>query len=327
MKKAIIILVGGLIILITGVVIFVSVSWDKRYDPPFPEITASTDSATIARGKYLAYGPAHCATCHVPMDKIREVENGLEIPLSGGWELAIPPGTFRAPNLTPDAETGIGSLTDGQLARALRHSVKRNGRMMFPFMPFQEMSDEDLTAVISFLRSQPAVKHDVKPTEMGFIGKAIIAFGLMKPESAKNTPPKTVARDSSALYGEYLATSVANCRGCHTERDLKSGAYVGQPYAGGTFFEPDPFSEGYSYITPNLTPETESGIMARWTEDNFITRFKTGRVHRGSPMPWGAFSRIDTVELKALYRYLRTVEPVNRKFEKVVFAPGEKAAD
>ncbi len=327
MKKAIIVLLGGLIVLVGGLVIFVSVSWDKRYDPPYPEITASNDPAIIARGKYLAFGPAHCATCHVPMDKIREVENGLEIPLSGGWELAIPPGTFRAPNLTPDPETGIGNFSDGDLARTLRHSVKKDGSMLFPFMPFQEMSDEDLTALISYLRSQPAVKHAVKPTELNFLGKAVVAFGMLKPEGPVNTPPKTVARDSSVVYGSYLANSVANCRGCHTERDLKTGAFVGPPYAGGTFFEPDPFSEGYSFITPNLTPETESGIMAGWTEDNFITRFKSGRVHRGSPMPWGAFSRIDTVELKALYRYLRTVEPVNRKFEKVVFAPGEKVGD
>src|SRR5690606_41627233 len=110
-----------------------------KYHAPYPDITASTDSAVIARGKYLAFGPAHCGTCHVPMNKVMDVENGEEIPHSGGWELTIPPGTFRAPNLTPDMETGIGKLTDGEIARTMRHMVGNDGRCIMPFMHFAEM--------------------------------------------------------------------------------------------------------------------------------------------------------------------------------------------
>lgn len=84
---------------------FLLLSWDKKFDAPLPDIKASKDSAVITRGRYLAFGPAHCATCHVSIDKYRAVENEEQMPLSGGWELDIPPGTFRAPNLTPDMET------------------------------------------------------------------------------------------------------------------------------------------------------------------------------------------------------------------------------
>ncbi|MFM9944045.1 MAG: cytochrome C, partial [Bacteroidia bacterium] len=133
MKKIILRILAGFAIIIFGLIVFVFAAWDKTYDAALPDFKASTDSAIIARGKYLAFGPAHCATCHVPMDKIEAVENGLQIPLSGGWELDIPPGTFRAPNLTPDMETGIGKISDGQIARALRHSVKSDGKIMFPF--------------------------------------------------------------------------------------------------------------------------------------------------------------------------------------------------
>jgi mono/diheme cytochrome c family protein len=115
----------ALLVFVIGIFAFVQFAWDKKHEAPVLEFTASTDSAMIARGKYLAFGPAHCATCHVPMDKIMDVEGGLEIPLSGGWELPIPPGTFRAPNLTPDPETGIGNMSDAQLARALRYNIKR----------------------------------------------------------------------------------------------------------------------------------------------------------------------------------------------------------
>lgn len=325
MKKILLYVLGGLAVLVLILVTFVQLSWNKKYEAPYPNITASTDSAVIARGRYLAFGPAHCATCHMPMDKIVHVENtGEQLPLSGGWELAIPPGTFRAPNLTPDKETGIGNLTDGEIARVLRHMVGADGRCIFPFMPFAELSDEDLTAIVSFLRSQPPVKHEVKRSELSFLGKAITAFGMIKPEGTKGTPPKSVPIDTTADYGKYLAHYVANCVGCHTERDLKSGAFIGKPFAGGMHFPPDVFSEGKSFTTPNLTPHKGTGVMAEWSEEAFISRFHAGRLISGSPMPWGAYSRMTDNDLKALYRYLHSLEPVERKVEQVVFEAGEK---
>jgi mono/diheme cytochrome c family protein len=324
MRKIFLRVLAVLAIIIAGLLIFIFIAWNKKHDAPYPEIKASTDSAVIARGKYLAFGPAHCASCHVPMDKMQEVDKGLQIPLSGGWELDIPPGIFRAPNLTPDTETGIGKLTDAEIARVLRYSVAHDGKTVFPFMPFQEMSDEDLTAVISFLRSQPPVKNSVKRTEYKFLGKVVMALGLVKPVAPKATPPKTIAVDSTAVSGSYLANSIANCVGCHTKRDMKTGDFIGTPFAGGMQMEADAFTQGYSFISPNLTPDPETGILSSWTEENFVSRFRSGRVHAGSPMPWGSFSRMSEVDLKALYRYLKSLEPVKNKIAKTVFAPGEK---
>ncbi|MBK8504772.1 MAG: c-type cytochrome [Saprospiraceae bacterium] len=311
--------------LLAATFIFIQLTWNKKFTAPYPDIKASKDSTVIARGKYLAFGPAHCATCHVPMDKIMAVENGLEIPLSGGWELEFPGfGNFRAPNLTPDTETGIGKLTDADLARSIRHSVGSDGRLIFPFMSFQEMSDEDLTAVISFLRSQEPVSHLVPRTEYGLLGKALVAFGLLKPEGPKNTPQKAVVRDSIAEYGKYLTYHVANCRGCHTEMDVNTGQYIGADFSGGTLFEPDAFSNGYSHMSPNLTPDPNTGVITKWSEDQFLTRFTTGRIHEGSPMPWGAFSNMDSTDLKAIYRYLHSLQPVERKVAQTVIPPVEK---
>lgn len=312
-----------LALIVVAFVLFVQLTWKKSYsDTPYPDFHASTDSAIIARGRYLAYGPAHCATCHMPMDRIVAVEGGAMDPLSGGWELSIPPGTFRAPNLTPHA-TGIGPRTDGELARALRHMVGHDGRGLMPFMPFQGLSDEDLTAVISYLRSQEPVEHAVVPQEFTFMGKAVMALGLIKPEGPKETPPARMERDSTVAYGHYLANYVANCVGCHTERDMKTGAFIGTPFAGGMHFEPDPFSNGWSHVSPNLTPHAEAGVMAAWDESTFVNRFKNGRILPGSPMPWGAFSRMDTVDLKALYRYLKSLPPNAKTIAKTAYAPGE----
>lgn len=322
MKKILMRIFYGLVIIIAVLVIFILSSWNKKFDAKMPDIKASTDSAIIARGSYLVYGPSHCATCHIPMDKYNDVEKGEQIPLSGGWELDIPPGTFRAPNITPDMETGIGKFTDGQLARALRYSVKHDNSTLFPFMPYQDMTDEDLTAIISFLRSQPPVKNKVKRSELKFLGKALSAFGILKPENPKSETQVKLQRDSTKEYGQYLANVVANCYGCHTERNVKTGEFVGKPFAGG--FRMMEKSRGFYFITPNLTPDKETGVIAQWNQKAFVNRFRQGAIFEFSPMPWGAFSRLDDVDLKALYQYFSTLPPVKNKIEKTVYRIGEE---
>ena len=322
MKKLLLIVVSLVFIIIIVFVIYVNVSWDRTFDVNIPTVTVSTDSAVIARGKYLVYGPAHCASCHMPQDKMKAVDAGEEYPLSGGWGLDIAPGVFYAPNLTPDKETGIGDYSDGQIARAMRELVAHDGMPLMPFMPFQELSDEDMVAIISFLRSQEPISNKVPRSEYSFLGKMLLSLGAIKPEGPKNTPPSQVLKDSTARYGKYLAHSVANCVGCHTERDLQTGAFIGPDFAGGMVFEPDNFSEGYAFISPNITTDSETSAMAKWDQQAFVQRFKTGRIIAGSPMPWGAFSRMDDVELKALYKYLVSLDPINREVAQVVFEPG-----
>ncbi|MFN4085270.1 MAG: c-type cytochrome [Spirosomataceae bacterium] len=317
-------LAAGLCLILLGLFSFVQIKSSSSFEAPLPDIQASRDTAVIARGRHLVLGPAHCVSCHVPMNQVKAVEYGAVVPLSGGWEMAIPPGVFRAPNLTPDLETGIGKKSDGELARALRYSVSSTGGCLFPLMPFQELSDEDLTAVISFLRSQEPIRNEVKPSEYSFMGKALVAFGVMKPVGPHQNPPKQVTIDSTVEYGSYLANRVANCNGCHTERDFKTGAFVGVPFSGGTRFLPDPFTEGYSFITPNLTPDQTTGIMAQWDEAAFLRRMRAGKVHKGSPMPWATYARMSDLELKAIYRYLRSLDPVTNPIQQIVFAPGEK---
>lgn len=326
MKKILLSILLLIIILVSAAVVFILVSWDKDFEAPYPDISATSDSAIIERGAYLVYGPGHCAYCHIPPEKIPAVASGERVPLSGGWEMEIPPGTFRAPNITPDKETGIGTYTDAEIARAMRYMVSHNNKFMLPAMEFTEMSDEDLTAIISFLRSQEAVHNQVPPTEYSFLGKALLAFGALKPQGPKKTPPKSVQIDSTASYGSYIANNLANCLGCHTSRDMKTGAFTGPRYAGGfpMASEYDEETKGYMFLTPNITPDPETGIMALWDEETFIERFQYGRLQPGSPMPWEAFAMMNEMELKALYRYLQSLEPQKSNVSKIIFEPGEE---
>jgi mono/diheme cytochrome c family protein len=327
MKKVLKILkLTGLVILLLLVLLFAFVQFrsNVKFDAPYPDIKASADSAVIARGEYLVYGPAHCVSCHVPMDKMLDVDNGLTIPLSGGFEESVPGfGTFRAPNLTPDNKTGIGRLSDAEIARSLRHMISSDGRILFPFMEYQEMSDEDVTAIISFLRSQQAVNHEIKPTEYGFLAKALIAFGLFKAVGPAQTPPVSVKPDSTIAYGKYMAHDIGNCRSCHSKID-NSGKQIGADFAGGFLFAPTEWSEGYAFVSANITPHKTTGVIANWTEDVFMNRFRAGRIYERTPMPWGCYSRMTETDLKAVYRYLQSLEPVEMVVEKTLFEPGEQ---
>lgn len=323
MKKIIYGILAILVIAVIGFVIFVNLSWQKNFSESYPvnaELSIDADSAMIVRGKYLTYGPAHCAHCHVPFDRIGEVEKGIEVPLIGGFGLDIPPGKFNAPNITPDSETGIGNKTDGELYRMLRHNIRPNGMASIDFMPFINMSEQDIYSIIAYLKSTKSVKSEILNTEFTFMGKALLAMEVIKPGIPDEPIPVSLEKEATVEYGQYLAYAVANCRGCHTERDMKTGAYIGPNYAGGLTFS-DNMTYGWTFNSPNLTNDPETGIMYEWTEEQFIERMRGGRIYEYSPMPWAAFASMDEVELKAIYFYLKSLDPINYKVEITAIAP------
>lgn len=291
----------GIIILFLAIGLTVTVLGRQniRYDRPYPVITASTDSAVIMRGRHLVFGAAHCADCHSKTNADSLLKLGQEVPLTGGMVFDLPIGKIYSKNITPDRETGIGSYTDAEIARALRYGVHPDGTVVFDFMPFHDLSDEDMTAIISYLRAQKAVRHEVPENDLNFLGKAVKAF-MVKPVGPRGDVPKTVKKEVSVAYGNYLANNVANCGGCHTQRTL-SGEFTGEPYAGGNDID--------GFITPNITPDSSSRMFG-WSEKMFVDRFRMGTLIKGSPMPWKSFGRMTDDELKAIYVYLKTLDPV-----------------
>lgn len=308
--KKILLGVVGLLIAFASFIQFAPI---KTYDLPYPEVVISTDSATLARGEYLVYGPAHCYGCHSRKEDSLALANSEKVPFAGGRHFDTPMGKIYIPNITPDMETGIGKLTDGEIARAMRYAVRSNGHVMIPAMPFTHMSDSDLSAIISYLRAQPAVYNKVPENEYTFMGKALTRF-LLKPFKQTEPIPNHVKVDSTIQYGAYLANSVANCKGCHTTFNMMKMEYDGIPYSGGM----EMAEREHNFITPNLTPDPKTGHIYNWSEEQFVLRFQTGRIYKDSPMSWKAFSKMPEIELKAIYRYLRSLEPVENEFGPVI---------
>ncbi len=278
----------------------------RRFPVKDVEIAASSEPAVIERGRYLVQGPAHCADCHAAREPSSEhAPASNTAPLSGGYEFQLPVGSFRAPNITSDRETGIGRYKDSDLARILRYGVRPNGTAVLPFMPFAELADDDLTAVISYLRSTKPVRHQVPAHELNLLGSVVRAW-VIAPVGPKATPEKHAPRGAVAENGRYLAHHVANCVSCHTRMDLRTGELVG-PLFGGGAQHPAVGGSRKTYLSPNLTPDPRWGWIEGWDASSFAARLTSGAGREGSPMPWQAFKGLSNDDARAIYLYLRSL--------------------
>jgi len=214
------------------------------------------------------------------------------------------------PNITPDSETGLGKVTDGELARFFRYGVNHQGEVGLPFMMYADLSDSDLVAILSYLRKVPPIHNQPPKSHYNVLGKLTKAF-FLEPFAPKQEHPQAPSRGRTAEYGGYLANSISNCASCHTERNMNTGDYIGPRFAGGMVFRKadDPTQVA---VSPNLTPDPQTGIIASWSEASFIQRFQRGSLRPWSPMPWGPFSRMSEDDLGALYRYLQSLAPIRR---------------
>lgn len=292
-----------------------------------PVISIEKTPALVERGEYLANHVAVCIDCHSTRDFSRfsgplqpgtEGKGGDKFDHSMGF-----PGTFYAKNITSDKETGIGAWTDGEIYRAMTKGVSKNGEPLFPVMPykaFSQMKTEDVYAIIAYIRTLPPIKNTVPESDPDFPMNLILRT---MPSDEAPALEQTVLNDEVAK-GKYLLT-IASCSDCHTPRD-KGTPIENMHLAGGYEF---PTPDGGILRSANITPEKETGI-GNWTEDAFVQRFKQQEhptaVAPGGPntiMPWSMYAGMEEADLRAIYKYLQTVEPVKNRMER--FTPPVKS--
>lgn len=311
------VVIAVVLLLGAAAVFYAIIRYDRQWEVAFPSTRASADPAVIARGEYLVNGPAHCSDCHTPTTARDELFRGEIVALTGGTEEATWLGTWVAPNLTPDTLTGIGTLTDGQIARTLRTGVDRQGRIALPFKDaFADMAEGDLVAILSYLRTLPAREGAPPKKDINIFGKLTLAY-FIAPFGPAAPPPAEHVPEATVEYGGYLANVLGRCGSCHTPRDLRTGEYLGPRFSGGLPFS-SRLQPGTIYVSPNLTPDSTTGHIAGWSEDGFVARMKVGATIPDSPMPWGNYMRMTETDLAALYRYLMSLDPVLRENGPVV---------
>ncbi len=110
LKKILLGILVFIVLLVAGLLILINTRYTRTFEAPYPAITASTDSALIARGRHLAYGPAHCSYCHAPTSEINRTEAGEEVPLSGGFDFFYPLEPSMHPTLPPMRKPESGNF-------------------------------------------------------------------------------------------------------------------------------------------------------------------------------------------------------------------------
>lgn len=297
-------------ILLAGVGISLTVGWRPFIGPRARPTTSRVIERTperVARGKYLVENVVGCLVCHTPHDWSSRVSALAGGNLGAGEEMPMKglPGKVFAPNITPDMETGAGSWTDDQLARAIREGIGHDGRALFTMMPyekFRSMSDEDLASVIVYLRALPPVRHEVPKTEIIFPVKYLIR-NAPQPITAPVPAPDL---STAVKRGEYLST-VAGCTDCHTPMD-DHGQRISQLSWAGGFVLDGPWGR---VTSANLT--TDASGIPYYDEKLFLGAFHTGRVaaRELSPiMPFSFYGGMTDQDLSAIYAYVHQLSAV-----------------
>jgi hypothetical protein len=328
--KKILKIVGYLLLLIVvavaGLLTYVKVAL-----PDVGEAEAITIDYTperIARGKYLANSVTVCMDCHSTRDFTKFSGPLVEGTLGKGgdrFDQSVGmPGVFFPRNITPE---GIGRYTDGELFRVITAGVTKEGRPMFPLMPYPyygSMANEDIYSIIAYLRSIPAIKNDVPESKADFPVNFIL-HTIPK----KGTPQEIPDKSNIIEYGKYM-TNASGCRECHTKD--KQGQIIQElAFSGSREFS---FPDGSVVRSSNITPDKETGI-GTWTSEIFVQKFKMYQdssyvvpsVAQGefnTIMPWTMYAGMETSDLEAIFAYLQTVAPMKNSVTRFSGPPQAK---
>jgi mono/diheme cytochrome c family protein len=211
-------------------------------------VHAQANNELVARGQYMFAVAGGCA-CHT---------EPKGTPHAGARAFPIPLGTVFSTNITQDKETGLGAWTDQQIHDALIRGIRKDGSRILPVMPYEKysgMAQEDLRAMIAFMRTLKPVKKATPALQTWAPFARSLGTPLFLQVFGKfyTSPPQ--APKSGIQRGRYLVDHVALCGDCHTPRN-----FIGAPeqslYMAGASEKNGPLGEA----VPNITPDKETGI-------------------------------------------------------------------
>ncbi|QSX77864.1 c-type cytochrome [Agrilutibacter solisilvae] len=282
-------MVVGVAVLAAGTL--VAVSWaltgralERTYAINDPPLKITRDAGTLARGEHL-FATRGCADCHG-----RQGE---------GRVLIDEPGLMRVVPTNLTRAVHVPAYTDDALAAAIRHGVRPDGTplMIMPTGDYAQLDDQDVGALVLYMRTLPMRANDPGRSVVGPIGRVLHTLGklpLLPAESVDHAPRLRQAPPVAPTveYGRYVAQV---CTGCHRS-----------DFTGGLVVEPG------TPPSANLTPHATG--LADWSETDFLRLMHTGLRPDGRAvdpmMPWRSYSRMEDVELRAVWAYLASLEPV-----------------
>lgn len=319
MKKFLLYSLGLIFLFIIGGLSYVKFALPNVGEPEQLSIKATPEM--IARGEYLANHVMLCMDCHSirdfslyggPYDHTKAGQGGELFSENMGL-----PGQIYSRNITP---ANLKSWTDGEIFRAITTGVNKDGKALFPLMPYKnyaQLDREDLYAIIAYIRTIPSIEHEVIESSFDFPMNFIINTIPQKVEVKNKRPSST----DQVAYGKYLVTA-ASCRECHTQQE-KGEFKLDLEFAGGMEFN---FGDGKIVRSANISTDLETGIGG-WTMEQFVNKFRGYRDSVFVPtklkedevntaMPWLQYAGMKDSDLEAIYSYLQTVKPVKNEVQK-----------
>ena len=258
------------------------------------------DTAQLARGELL-FHIGGCTNCHT-------AKGGPT--LAGGDPIVTPFGTFHAPNITPDRDSGIGGWSLDQFVHAMRDGRDPGGWPLYPAFPYTSythMHDEDLAALKAYLDTLPAVRQASKPHELRF--PFSIRSGLYLWQWLFFTPERFIpdsGKDSAWNRGAYLVLGPGHCGECHTPRTFYGVLEWDHAFVGGQL--------GKDKV-PNITPNPTAGI-GKWSDGDVTTLLKLGMTPDGdfvgsdmSKVVNNGTSKLPDADVEAIVTYLQSLPP------------------
>lgn len=323
MKK--ILKIAGILVLVLILFALGAVAYVKTALPDVgeaPQLTIEKTPARLERGKYLANHVTVCMDCHSTRDWTLFAGPLQDGNFGGGGEVFNKdmgfPGTYYARNITPYS---LATWTDGEVFRAVTTGVSRDGSALFPVMPYHgygKLDPEDIYSIITYVRSLTPVENIVPARDPDFPVNI-----LLNTMPSKAEPGKRPAETDVVSYGKYMVLA-AGCVECHSR--MEKGARVpGTEFGGGMEFK----MPSGTVRSANITPDDKTGI-GLWSEDAFVKRFKAsadsgyvphkvGPKEMNTPMPWLMYRGMEEKDLRAIFTYLKSIEPMDHKVVK--FSP------
>lgn len=241
--------------------------WLVSAPRPLPASAIPAHAGNIANGEIL-YTAGGCRNCH----KSNAEQAGLDPDLpSGGFPLKTPIGVLYPPNLTPDAETGIGNWSDLDFVNAVQRGISKSGQHLipaFPYTSYAAMPVEDVLDIKAYLMSLPPVSSPSREAGIPIAFLLRRGLGLWK-FLGLDTAPWQPDSSQTATWnrGSYLVNGPGHCGECHTPRNSLGGFETAQWLAGA----PNPEGEGR---IPNITPGSKS--IGSWSEGDIVNYLETG---------------------------------------------------
>lgn len=253
----------------------------------------------LARGQYI-FNLAGCEGCHT--DKKNKGPR-----LGGGRAFKTDYGTFYSPNITPERTTGIGDWSFKNFKRALREGIAPDGSHYFPAFPYTSythMTDEDLTALWTYLQAQPAVTqtNSAHKLRAPFRWRWLMVFW-----NALYLDPGPKADWSR---GRYIVEALSHCQECHTPRNMLGGYRRDMAFAG-TKRNPE------GIAIPNITPDPQTGV-GKWKAPDFDMLLTIGMLPDGdfvggvmSESVSHSTSKMTAQDRKSTIKHLQSLPPIH----------------